>query len=206
MKNFLSILLALVAVATFTGCAPDVVLMKSGSLDFLASQRKVHVEYDYSDMRVGKFPREADYVEPKVAELNAKEPGRGDQWRKAWIDDRSRRFAPKFEMLLNRMVSDGRLDLNFGQHPEAEYTLILKTTITEPGWNVGIMRHPALIDGEAIFVSTQNRQNRVAVVGITKSPGADVWGFDFDAGQRLEESYAKAGKELGKLITRKLKK
>lgn len=206
MRNTLSLLLALTSMALLTGCAPDVALMKSGSLSFLASQRQINVEYDYSDMRVGKFPREADYVEPKVAELNAKEPGRGDQWRKAWVDDRTRRFEPKFEMLLNKMVSDGRLDLSFGRYPNAEYTLIFKTTFTEPGWNVGIMRSPAFIDGEAAFVGTQNRQNRVAVVGITKSPGADAWGFDFDTGQRIEESYAKAGKELGKMITKQVKK
>ncbi|MBL9136313.1 MAG: hypothetical protein JNK85_10610 [Verrucomicrobiales bacterium] len=206
MRKSLSFLLALTSVAFLTGCAPDVAIMKSGSLSFLVSQKQVNVEYDYSDMRVGKFPREADYLAPRVAEMNAKEPGRGDQWRNAWIDDRARRFQPKFEMLLNDMVSNGKLDVNFGNYPNAEYTLIFKTTFTEPGWNVGIMRHPAFIDGEAAFVSTQNRQNRVAVVGITKSPGADAWGFDFETGQRIEESYAKAGKELGKLISKKLKK
>lgn len=174
-------------------------------MGFLKQEQVVNVEYDYSTMGVGEFPKEEDYLSKRAAELEAKEPGRGEKWRVAWVEDRSRRFQPKFELLLNEMMKDRRAAVRFGAYEQATYTLVLKTTQTEPGWNVGIMRHPAFIDAEAVFVETRNRQNQVAVVSIVRSPGADAWGFDFDTGTRLAEAYAKAGKELGKLIGEAIK-
>lgn len=192
------------AISLITGCAPRVATLQSGSLAFLKTERAVNVEYDYSKMSVGKFADEQAYVDERVSELEAKEAGRGEEWHRAWVDDRARRFQPKFETLLNEMVEQHDLSVRFGAYPEAKYTLLLKTTMTEPGWNVGIMRSPAYIDATATFVETQNRQNPAAVVMLKRSPGADAWGFDFDTGTRLQESYAKAGKELGKLIGDKL--
>jgi hypothetical protein len=208
MTNRLKIvqLILLVAAAGFaTGCSPLKISMKSGSLGFLKQEKQVNVEYSYEGMRVGKFVNEQEYIDKKVAEYNQKEAGRGDQWRQAWLDDRTRRFQPHFEELLNKQFAGTSKDLKFGAYKDAKYTLILKTTFTEPGWNAAIMRSPAFIDVEASFLETQSRVNTLAVVTITKSPGADVWGFDFDAGQRLQESYAKAGKELGKFINKKTK-
>lgn len=198
-------LLAVAAALFMTGCAPRVASLKSGSLAFLKQQTVVNVEYDYSNLRVGKYVNEKDYVDKKAGDLEAKEAGRGEEWRKAWVDDRARRFQPKFEALLNEMLGDRKATVRFGDHKDAPYTLLLKTTMMEPGWNVGIMRSPAYIDAEAVFVETKNRQNQVAVVTLIKSPGADAWGFDFDTGTRLQESYAKAGKELGKLIGETIK-
>jgi hypothetical protein len=68
-----------------------------------------------------------------------------------------------------------------------------------------MIRHPAQIDADAVFVETQNRANPLATLTITKSPGQGAMGFDWDTGYRLQESYAKAGKELGIFISRKLK-
>ncbi|MCC7374147.1 MAG: hypothetical protein IT581_05805 [Verrucomicrobiales bacterium] len=48
----------------------------------------------------------------------------------------------------------------------------MRTTFTEPGWNIMVSAQQSLIDGEAVFVSTENRQNKVATVSINKSPGA----------------------------------
>ena len=186
------------------GCS-SMVNLKSGSLSPLRQEKTVNVEYSYEGMRVGKFINEQEYVDKKIADYNQKEPGRGERWRQAWVDDRTRRFQPKFELLLNKVLGEKGKYLKFGDYKNARYTLILKTTFTEPGWNVAVMRHPAFIDAEAVFLETQNRVNTTAVITITKSPGADAWGFDFDTGQRLQESYAKAGKELGKFLSEHVK-
>jgi hypothetical protein len=209
MSKFLNkILLVLLIASTWfvTGCSPfNKVALRSGSLAFLKNQGPVNVEYDYSDTSVGKFAREQDYVEKKVREYNQKEPGRGDRWRASWVGDRATRFQPKFESLLNTHVADKSTNLKFGPFKEAKYTLLLKTTFTEPGWNIFISHHPALISADAIFFESQNRNNIVGVVTITKATGQDAMGFDSETGFRLQESYAKAGKELGKFIRNKLK-
>jgi len=36
-----------------------------------------------------------------------------------------------------------------------------------------------------------------------KAPGQDWGGFDYDAGYRIQESYAKSGKTLGQFLTKK---
>jgi hypothetical protein len=37
---------------------------------------------------------------------------------------------------------------------------------------------------------------------IVNAPGQDAMGFDYDTGLRLQEAYAKSGKEIGKLIVK----
>jgi len=156
-------------------------------------------------MMVSDMTKKA-FVDEKVAKYNEKEPGHGDRWRRAWVDDRTGRYQPKFNELLNKYVSAKKKDLEFDSFKDAKYTLILKTTFTSVGYNVAIMRRPSFINAEAILVETQNRSNVLAVVTITKAPGNDAWGNDFDAGMRIQESYAKAGKELGVFIAKQISK
>jgi len=207
MIKKLSILL-IGALAMLTGTSVGyggMIKLQSGSLDFLRGETQVNVEYSYENMRVGKFAREQDYIDQKVADYNKKEAGRGDSWRRTWVEDRGQRYQPKFEELINKYLADRKSSLKFGSFKDAKYTLILKTTFTEPGWNAFVMRSPALIDAQAVFVETGNRANPLATITITKSPGRDVQGYDYDTGVRVQESYAKAGKELGVFLAKKVK-
>lgn len=86
-----------------------------------------------------------------------------------------------------------------GNYPDAPYTLVVKTIFTEPGFNVGVMRMPAYTNMEASFVKTGTTTYE-AVITMMKAPGADAMGFDYDAGARISESYAKAGKSLGAFL------
>ena len=173
-----------------------------GKLKFLKGQSKLNVKYDYSDMSVGKFKKEQEYIDEKTADRNKKEAGSGDEWARKWVDDREARFEPKFEELFNKhLEKDG---MKIGRYEDAKYTLILKTTHTEPGFNVGVMRRPAHINVEAWFVETANMDNVEAKVRMKKVPGQDAMGFDFDTGLRLQESYAKSGKALSKYIAKKV--
>ncbi len=208
MRKKLSIILlgVLIAMAGTSVGYGAIINLRSGSLDFLKGETQVNVEYGYENMRVGKFEREQDYIDKKVAEFNNKEAGKGELWRQGWVNDRARRYQPKFEELLNRFLAARKSSLNFGSFKEAKYTLNLKTTFTEPGWaGIGGIRESARIDADAVFVETQNRATPLARLNITKSPGLGAWGYDYDAGMRIQESYAKAGKELGIFLSRKVK-
>jgi hypothetical protein len=63
----------------------------------------------------------------------------------------------------------------------------------------------ALINAEAIFVETKKPAEVSAVIIIARAPGRDVFLFDYDVAQRIQEAYAKAGKELGAFISKKIK-
>jgi hypothetical protein len=176
--------------------------LKSGSLEFLKGETSLNVEYNYEGLTVGKITEQA-YIEKNVAEHNSKEAGKGDKWLQAWKTSRATRFEPKFEELLNKQLSERKVALKAGKHPDARFTLVLKTINLEPGWNAAVMRAPAAISTEAGFYETKDRSKQLAVITILKAPGRDAMGYDYDVGFRLQEGYAKTGKELGAFLAKK---
>ena len=204
MTKRLFILASLLLTVNATFAA--IVKLNSGSLGFLKGETQVNVVYSYEGMRVSKFEHEQDYIDKKVAEFNNKEAGKGELWRQGWVADRAERYQPKFEELLNRYLADRKSSLKFGSFKDAKYTLILKTTFTEPGWvGLGLIRQSSLISADAVFLETQNRATPLAALTITKSPGFGAMGYDYDPAIRIQESYAKAGKEFGIFIGKKIK-
>lgn len=178
--------------------------LRSGDVNVLSGQKTVNVEYDYSSFGVGKFATEQEYLDKKSAEYNAKEAGKGDAWKKAWVEDRKNRYEPKFEELFNKGLEDKGITAVTAR-PDAQYTLIVKTRFVEPGFNVGVMRKNAYVDYEIDLVESANKSNKVAEIAMRNVPGGQFAGFDFDTGVRIAESYAKAGKSLAAFLDKKLK-
>ena len=188
----LQVLLLFTAIVTMNAHAQSIKLV-DGSPDVLKGQTSINTEFTYDNMSVGKFDNEKDYLTKKTEEYNKKEPGRGDAWAKSWEADRKNQFEPKFNELFSKH-SEMSLDA------KAKYTLIFKTTFTEPGFNVYITRKNAKISGDVWIVETANRDNVVAKLALENSPGRTFGGGDYDTGTRIAEAYAAAGKALGKKI------
>ncbi|MBK6752636.1 MAG: hypothetical protein IPG69_03410 [Flavobacteriales bacterium] len=188
--------LVLVACLATTAMAQKL-LVKSGSFKDLKSEKELDLEFTFDNMTVGKFA-EADYIAKKKTEYNDKEPGRGEKFEQSWIADRESRFAPKFEVLFN---DDGSPIKGLRGTTGAKYTLVVHTTRTEPGWNIGISKQPAYIDVEYILKekATGTVVANAVMLGI---PGSQFGGYDYDTGTRLAESYAKAAKELRKWLVK----
>lgn len=193
-----SIVILLVAICS-SSFAQRIKLIE-GDLSPLKGVKGLATEFTYDNMIIGKDLTEEDYINEKKSKFDEKEPGRGDKWEKAWVSDRKERFEPQFRELFSKHSGMSTVD------EKSPYTLIFKTTRTEPGFNVGVMRVPASIDGEAWIISSSDPGKVIAKISIVKSPGRDAWGFDFETGARLQEAYAKAGKELGGFIKSKTKK
>ena len=194
MKNSLIVILLIFSFPAFS----QAVKVVQGDLKALKSESSIRVEFTYDNMVIGddRTP-EADYKKKKKQELNAKEAGRGDSWEKSWTGDRKERFEPKFKELFEK-YSKKQIDSN------AKYTLIFNTTRTEPGWvGVGLVRRSARIDAEAFIVETANRNNVIAKLLVDNAPGAGGMGYDYDTGLRIQEAYAKSGKELGRVLGKK---
>lgn len=170
--------------------------VESGSVAFLKQETRVNLEYDYSDLKAGRKPKEClpdqEFIAQQVARENEKHAGRGESWRQEWIGQRTVRFQPKFQEVLNKQLAEVKLPLEFGSFKDAKYTLVLKTKT--------ILTGSTCITADAEFVETSNRANTVAVVKLVDMPGRNAW-----AGSDMGEAYAKAGKELGILIRDKIK-
>lgn len=167
----------------------------SGDAKVLSGASQVNVSFDYSKMSVGKFADEAEYINKKKNEYNEKESGKGDKWEQDWIADRTERFEPQFLELFNKNSKT-----EAGDFPNASYTMIVKTTRTEPGYNIHISRKNAEIDGEVWIVETQNPSNVVTKISFEKSKGRSFGGYDYDTGYRIQEAYALLGKSLAKYL------
>lgn len=193
-------LFLLMALSAFTASARKAKLLE-GSPESLKGIKKLNIRFVYDGMTIGKkqIP-EADYIVQRTKEKNDKEAGTGDVWAKAWINDRTRRFEPALKSYFNKEASGVRL----GDFPEEKYTLIFKTTNTEPGFNVGVSSKPARVSGEAWIVETANPEHVICKLAVEDCPGA-MSGFDFDNGERIRMSYAVAGQMLGAYFKRILK-
>jgi len=140
MKKLLFISIAMIFLATNTNAQK--IRKVSGDFAKVAGETELNVEYDYSDMAVGDYPKEADYIAYKKGEITKKDGAeKADKWEAGWIGARKSQYEPMFEELANKR---GNIVVAKNNN-NAKYTLILKTTFTEPGWNVGVMKRAASI-------------------------------------------------------------
>lgn len=200
--KFLRLTLAIAAcsIAANTAIAQRIKL-KEGNLAAVKGTTEFNVRYDYSNMTVTtKNKPEAEFIENKKKDYNEKEAGKGDKWAESWVADREKRYAVQFKEEFEKQSN-----MKIGEMPDAKYTLVFHTTHTETGFNIGITRRNAYIDGELMIVETANPDKVIAKITIDDAAGQTFGGYDFDTGVRLQEAYAKAGKELGKFLRKKLK-
>ncbi len=175
--------------------------MKEGDLKSLKGVKKINMKYDYSGMTcTTKNIPEEEFIAKKKEEYNKKEAGKGDKWAESWIADREKRFAPHFKELFEKQS-----DIKLSEDGSEQYTMIFKTTHTETGYNIGISRRDAFIDGEVTVVETARPDKVLALITIDNVPGRTGGGYDFDTGERLAEAYEKAGKSLGKYFSKQVK-
>jgi hypothetical protein len=167
--------------------------LREGDISVLNGQPSINVEFLYDGMSVGSYPDEQDYIKKKMDDYNKKEPGSGDRFAKAWVGDRKTRFEPafkeKFEEYSKMLIK-----------PNSKYTLIFKTTSTEPGYNIYIKRKNAEIDAEVTIVETADRTKVIASISVSNAPGRTFGGNDYETGVRIAESYEVSGKRLGIFI------
>jgi hypothetical protein len=166
-------------------------VVKSGAIDFLKNQKTLLVKYDYSNMAVGKYDKEADFIAAKVKEGNDAEPGKGDKWKEDWFGKRTSAYEPGFEELFNKGLEKNGLSCS-QKATDAEYSMTIHTTFTDVGYFIGISSKPAYINAEITFTKISTGEI-AAVITVEKVPG--VGG--------IKESYAKLGKSLSAMISKK---
>lgn len=198
MKKTIATFLLLSCIATLS-FAQSIVLT-SGSVDFIKDQKVIDFFFTYEEMLVGKLT-EQEYVDKKTSEYNKKEDGKGEEWKKAWYGDRTERFEPKFLELFDKYMNE--VGIAAGTEG-AKYRIEINTDFTEPGWNVGVMRQNASVDLSCKVKDIETGE-QVASIRIRNASANNFWGTDFTSGYRVQETYAKAGRELAKFLIKKAK-
>ncbi|MCC9072510.1 hypothetical protein LNQ49_13040 [Flavobacterium sp. F-65] len=176
----------------------------SGDFNFLKDQKEINVEFDYSKFTMMKEKKsEAQYIEERVKDLNAKSKGTGEIWKKKWDSAKELIWNPKFLELMLVIFSKDNKEVSFQEGlTTAPYTLIVETVWIYPGWDAGIMKQPAKVTTNLRFVETNNKSNVLLEISSEEAPG-DQWGNNFSNESRIGEGYAKTAKTLAKMILKK---
>ncbi len=201
-KTFLLFAFMLISTTLFA----QKIRVAKGNLAPVATETTIGAVFTYENIQVGKL-READYIERKVEDYNKDEPGRGDKWRDSWISDRKERFEPKFLELFNKYMTEDSKNSGITLIPDdgqTKYSFHINTYFTEPGFNIGIMRQNASITLE-INIMERETGDAVARILIENASANSFSGFDFETGFRIQECYAKAGREYAKFLIKNLK-
>jgi hypothetical protein len=125
--------------------------------------------------------------------------GSSGAWLNKWYGDRRAVFQPKFIEVLNKYLPgdiQGDTILN-----NQNYTLNLHTTYTDIGFNRNFQHCPSYIN-TMVTISDMKDPARQLVISMTDVPGEEVmasYSADF---RRIEEAYAKCGKELAQFLSK----
>lgn len=197
MKQFItSILVIGLLINSFSSSAQEVDL-SNGDLSILKGEKTINIEFTYDKIAVGEYSKESEYVKKKVDEMNAKEAGSGDEWAVKWVSGRKERYEPKFIELFSKTA-----DMTFDS--TAKYTLIVKTTFIEPGYQVVVKKKAAQMEGSVVLAATANKTKKLAVISVERG-GGYFRGGSFDFTGRIAEVYAVTGRKVGALVAKAVK-
>ncbi len=187
------------------GTPSPMVALNSGDIESLDKVKKVNIIYDYSELGVGAFRKEEDYLNKRKEDFEKKKkPEDFEKFKTNWVNSRKERYEPKFEVLFNK--EGGKvIDMTGTNYATSNaYTLLVRTVFIEPGVNIGIMKKPSYIDLEFVFKDKEGKE--LCVFYAKNMIGVQAAGFDYDMGSRLVESYAKSAKMLVGAIKKERKK
>lgn len=176
------------------------VILKSGDAKQFKSHKSLNLVVSYENLKIGEYNSEKEYLDKKVKENNEKEAGKGEKWLNKWDYAKTNVWPQRFEELYNKVL-DKKLGMKCDRNSQSNpYTLRVKVTYIEPGYNVGVSRKPASANFEFELVNSTNNAEVIASLYLNHVPGEDAMGLDFDSDKRIGECFAKAGKMLAKYI------
>lgn len=170
--------------------------VESGDLSFLKEASEVSITFEYPEnMKYGKMTQQ-EYIDKKVKEKEKKNEGSGEKWKEAFFADREQHYEPQFIDSFDKYTGDLYV---VQDDDELKYTMHVKTTFMEPGFQFGFQSKDAAIDLEITFFETANPDHILAKVKISKAPGA----AHPDQGMRVADAYFTAAQKFGKELNKK---
>ncbi|WP_458627965.1 hypothetical protein [Winogradskyella sp. PC D3.3] len=175
--------------------------IKEGAFKNLKNIKEYSLVFDYSNLQIPKYDSEEDFLKDKMDKREEKEAGSGEEFKTSWFEDRENRYEPKFIESFNKRFDDNIVEVNKGEN--SKHTMVIKTTLMYPGYNVGVWRQNAKIEATITIFETDNPDNILFSGDYTKIEGNGAMGYDFNSGYRISEAYAKLAKEFAKGLKKK---
>lgn len=168
----------------------------SGNPKYFKKTFNYFIQFDYSDLKIGGYENEIAYIEymREDAELRRKS---ADDWENKWFSDRKSIFEPKFlEMFHKYATYNTILDTT---DKNQDFVLKLHTQFIEIGYNQNFKKSPTYIN-VLVTISDKNSIEEPLVISMKYLIGNEVMNSYSDGFRRIEEAYAKCGKELAKYM------
>ena len=177
--------------------------LKSGDVNMLKGEKLMNLQFDYSNLAVGKFKSDDEYVASKTKEMNKKKAGSGDEWAEKWKADRESRYHPTFERSMNKILDRVNSGVRDGGK-DVKYTLIVHVTFMEQGFSsFGYLpSKKPFISLNVDVVETANPSKILANIDMKHEEGHVYGDLEVDAGSRIQGCYDEAGDDLAGFLVR----
>ncbi len=169
---------------------------KMGNYSFLKGQSQLNLEFDYHDMTVGK-KTESEYCDDKIFEYNNQEDGKGDWWFEEWRAARKERYEPDFIESLSQELSGSGISVSTNK--QTQYTLIVKTLHTEPGYYAGRFTKASYCTFQYTFRDNSNESEFIYYSKRISGESTNI--YKLDVVKRISINYWKAARLLGSYIS-----
>ncbi|HLV51323.1 MAG TPA: hypothetical protein VKY44_05145 [Flavobacterium sp.] len=177
----------------------------SGNFDFLKGETELNLVMDYSSMTFYKEKMDENaYIKKREKDILDSEKDRTEveNWKNDWEHSKKVTFVEKFLASMNK--NSKRINTS-ENNAAAKYTLIVETVWIYPGWFGGVMKQPAKVSTLLKFVETTNPDTVLLEITSKNAPGDNFVGVP-NNNDRIAEGYAKTGKSLAKMLSKKVKK
>ena len=155
--------------------------------NFLKGEKQINLTFDYSQVKFGKNSQ-AQWYEKK-----------GKEWVEAWEGRRRDDIANSFIAYINAELN--MLGMEAGNHPDAQYTMIVEVLMCDFGHFAVISNKPANVKATVKIVKTGTTQ-ALASTTMTKRQNrftAEATPVDFD---RLNLAIRQVGQDTGRVLVK----
>jgi hypothetical protein len=179
----------------------------SGSAPALKNIKTWNVSIEFEGAEVHKKPPYQEFINERVAEMNAQEDETGDEWKEDWNKAFERSYNNKFCLLMNKYLSKSGVTCDKNKD-DAQGSIVIKTYWIYLGYANPMRIQASKVSSKVYFLDASGKE--LFVVDMVESPGNAMFtgpskfGFNPEGEfARLAESYAKCGKDLAGYLSKK---
>jgi hypothetical protein len=173
----------------------------SGNPKYYENAKSYHVQFDYSDLKIGGYGEEQAYIEYMKDDAERRKKGSSDNWLKKWYSYRTVVFQPKFIDIFKKYAGNKiKVDTVY---KDQKFVLSLHTQFIEIGFNRNFKKSPTYISVTATL-SEKDSSEKPLIISMENAIGNEVFSSYSEDFRRIEEAYAKCAKELATFMLRKI--
>jgi hypothetical protein len=176
------------------------IMILSGNPDAFKKAGSFHVTFNYTDLKVGSYDNEQAYISYMMDDAEKRKKGSSEAWLKKWYSNRDTVFQPKFMELFSKYGSSKFKADTISR--DQQYMLNLHTQFVAIGFNKNFTKSPTYINAIVTIKGSSNVDPLViSMEYIVGDEAFSSYSPDF---RRIEEAYAKCGKELARFLLKNI--